>query len=270
MKGYELLDSGNKKKLERFGDRILIRPSSFTLWPQQDPSKWEKAAASFSRKEGRWSFYEDLSLLWHMEAHGVKLELFFSDFGHVGFFPEHLDLIERLPLELAKKSVLHLFAYSGALSIFCAQKEAKVCHVDSSKKTLQQARENCSLNNIDTVRFIQEDAIKFCEKEIRRGVQYDGIILDPPTFGRGNKNEMFKLEDQLLYLLELCNKLLNPKKGFILFTCHSLGMTSDHLHHVVDSTFSKGTIDVGDLSLKPKKGYTIPSGVYAYYTRSHS
>lgn len=258
--GYQLLDSGDLEKIERFGPYVLQRPCPQAIWKKSNAIDVD---AVFSREEGMgWHFFSKIPKSWEIEIEKVVLKISLTDFGHVGLFAEHASLWSWIREKVKKNdSVLNLFAYSGALSLFLAKEGVKVCHVDSSQGIVDWAKENAELNGVDTVRWIVEDVLKFLKRELRRKSRYEGIVLDPPTFGRGSKGELFQIEKELYSLLEMCRDL-EPK--WILFTCHTPGFTPKVLENIVGQIFSKGfQIETEELLLKSSNALTIPSGAVA-------
>ncbi|HNA61919.1 MAG TPA: class I SAM-dependent methyltransferase [Rhabdochlamydiaceae bacterium] len=260
---YELLDSGNQNKLEKFGDYTLIRPCSQAVWkPVLDAKAWKEADGVFTREpHNKWVAQPPLPSEWNIELEGVKFKLMPTDFGHVGIFPEHAQLWRWMKGKIDKKtSILNLFAYTGGASLYAAKLGAEVCHVDASKTTVAWARENAALNNIATVRWIIDDVIKFLRRELKRGSRYDGIILDPPTFGRGSQGEVFKIEKDLPVILDLCFQLLSDDPRFVMLSCHTLGLTPLVLHHLL-SQAREGKIEMGEMVIPGPLDLT--SGSYA-------
>lgn len=263
MGGYRLLDSGNGKKWEQLGPYTLCRPCGQALWR---PKGNVVADATFSREEGkRWEKRAGVPASWEIEVEGVSLLVAPTEFGHLGFFPEHALFWPWLRNHLQPGDrVLHLFAYSGGATIAMAQAQARVCHVDAAKGMVDWARENAKRNNLEAapIRWIVEDARKFLRREKSRGSLYEAIVLDPPTFGRGNKGEVFSIEEEILPLLEMCREVLSPTKKFLLFTCHTPGWTPQMLRSLLGSLF-KGKIEVGEMLLEPLEGgAAIPSGTF--------
>lgn len=241
---YYFLDSGFGRKLEQFGPYRLIRPCSQAIWrPRLDAKEWNQAIGEFSR-EGKlsWQTKKSLPESWQIEVLGLKFNLFASSFGHLGVFPEHAYLWQWIEKNLARAkkshqniSVLNLFAYTGGATLACARQGASVCHVDASKGMVEHARKNAQLNQLDKkpIRWIVEDVLKFLKREYKRKHKYDAIILDPPSFGRGNKGEVFKIETQIRQLLESIVVLLSDKPLFIIFSCHTPGFTPRVLHNMM-------------------------------------
>jgi 23S rRNA (cytosine1962-C5)-methyltransferase len=273
MKKYELLDSGNFRKLERFGEFILSRPCSQAVWQPKLPlHEWKKADATFTRiDEKKWQASGELPSSWEVEVEGITFKLSPTDFGHLGIFPEQARfwkwLMAAIKNEQTPPSVLNLFAYSGGVTMACAKAKASVCHLDASKGMCSWARENANLNDLDNapIRWITDDVQKFLARELRRQSSYDAIVLDPPTFGRGSQGEVFKLESHILPLLESCKKLLSKRPRFVLFSCHTPGFTPIVLHNLLTQTLEgfKGTIDSVEMVLSPSCGFDIPSGSFA-------
>jgi len=264
MEESTLLDSGQGRKLERFGPYVIDRPCSQAVWKQQKRKEWKEADAEFDRNE-RWQ--GSLPKEWVVQIDGIKFRLQPTDFGHIGIFIEQRPFWRRLAEMSQGSKILNLFAYSGGSTLACAQAGAHVCHVDSSKGMVFWARENAALNNLEKapIRWIVEDAMKFLQREARRCSFYDGIILDPPSFGRGSKGEVFKIERDICNLLELCKKCLSKKPRFIFFTCHTPGFTSLSLHHLLDDLKLGGSIEYGEMVVEGQKTRSIPSGAYALW-----
>lgn len=269
---YQLIDSGNGEKLERFGDYSLIRPCAQAVWrPLLSPDVWRQAAARFTREKEKnhWTFQQKLPASWSVVLGGVRFKIAPTDFGHLGVFPEHAFLWEGMrSLIQGPCRVLNLFAYSGGVTLAAAQEGAEVCHLDASKGMVDWARENAALNGLQgaKVRWIVDDAMKFLKREQKRGSLYEGIILDPPTFGRGAKGEIFKIENEIVPLLELCRDLLAKKPRFVLFSCHTPGFTPIALEQLLRQTLPEGKIEAGEMSLKAAETFAIPSGAYAKWT----
>ncbi len=275
---YSLVDSGEGRKLERFGPYLIDRPCAQAVWKKQLSDRdWLECDAVFTREgENRWIFRHQLPEMWHIDVSSIAFKISPTDFGHLGIFPEQ-DLFwrwiqERTQAEREKRrrplNVLNLFAYSGGSTLAAAKGGAQVCHLDASKGMVAWARENAALNQLTEapIRWIVDDAAKFLTRELKRGVRYDAIILDPPTFGRGAKGELFKIESDLMQLLEQCRSLLTDTPSFLLFSCHTPGFTPLVMHHTLLQMMDglKGTIDVGEMVLKGEKGVLpIPSGVFA-------
>ena len=276
---YELLDSGRGRKLERFGSVILARPCAQAVWlPALPPEAWRAADASFDREDGnRWQGRGRLPDHWTIEAEGIRFHLATTDFGHLGIFPEQRAqwrwLRETCAAAAAARgeapSVLNLFAYSGGSSLAAARGGARVTHLDASRGMVDWAAENARLNGLDTIRWIVDDAHKFLHREVRRGRKYDGIVLDPPTYGRGEGGETYKLERDLPETLSLCRSLLSEKPLFVLLSAHTPGCTGQVLENLLAQAASGlgGSIESGEMLLEGAPGVLpLPSGTWARWT----
>jgi 23S rRNA (cytosine1962-C5)-methyltransferase len=274
---YQLLDSGNGRKLERFGEYVLSRPCAQAVWyPKLDPESWEKAHAFFTRegKEG-WTYRKKLPSSWTAHINGISFHIHPTDFGHLGVFPEQRhfwDKIRTLCQTRRGCKVLNLFAYSGGSTLAAAQGGAGVCHLDASKGMVQQARENAQLNGLEKapIRWIVEDVMKFLQREIRRGNRYDGIILDPPSFGRGSKGEVFKIEQEILPLLKACKTCLSETPLLLLFSCHTPTFSPLSMQYLLEDFMPQGEIESGEMVLDnddDKTSRPIPSGTYSLWSK---
>lgn len=278
--GYELLDSGSFQKLERFGDVVLSRPCAQAVWAQTLPkADWQKVTATFFRDGGnQWRGRDKLPETWTIEVDGTKFLLSSTDFGHLGIFPEQRDQWRRIRETCAEyrkrhdraPRVLNLFAYSGGSTLAAAHAGAEVCHVDASKGMVDWARKNAALNGLDEkpVRWIVDDVTKFLEREHRRERQYDLIILDPPSYGRGAKGEVFKIENDLPRLLSVLGKLLSPEPLGVLLSCHTPELTPLSLHHLLLQQFGRngGRLEHGEMQLRGAKDVLpVPSGSFAWW-----
>lgn len=276
-KSYALIDSGDGRKLERFGPYVLSRPCSQAVWrPQLPAAKWNQADASFSREqENNWANLQSLPEIWQIEVANLIFKISPTDFGHLGIFPEQKTFWEWIqaiikPHAKSKPRVLNLFAYSGGSTLAAAKAGAAVCHLDASKGMVAWARENAALNGLEEapVRWIVEDVKKFLARERKRGSRYEGIILDPPSFGRGSKGELFKIEDEIVNLLQDCRDLLSDNPLFVLFSCHTPGFSPLVMQHLLGQAMQgiEGTIDVGEMVLAGQGALEVPSGTYARWT----
>ena len=276
MIDYELLDSGNGAKLERFAEMVLARPCAQAVWQPARPKLWAQANASFDREEGnRWHGRSRLPKSWTLEVDGTRFKLSGTDFGHLGIFPEQRAqwawIKERVRAAKAGGQtlrVLNLFAYSGGSTLAAALAGAEVCHVDASKGMVQWARENATLNGLEAhpVRWIVDDVHKFMNREVRRARKYDGIILDPPTYGRGGNGETYKIERDLTETLRLCRALLSEQPSFLLLSAHTPGHTPIVLGNILTQAMRGlgGEIETGEMCLTgAPEVFKLPSGAYA-------
>ncbi len=274
---YELIDSGGGRKLERFGEITLVRPAGQAVWHQTLPEDaWQKISAGFDRDGGnRWHNRHNLPDHWTIPVAGITFKLSSTDFGHLGIFPEQRllwnwirDAVQRRKAITGSLRVLNLFAYSGGSTLAAAQGGAEVCHLDASKGMVDWARENAALNGLQDapIRWIVDDAIGFLRREVKRDRRYDGIILDPPSFGRGRKGEVFKIQDQLPDLLTLCRELLSDRPEFLLLSCHTPDYSPITLKNLLTQWMKEldGSVDCGEMLLTGSPGVMpLPSGSFA-------
>ncbi len=264
---YALLDSGDGEKLEQYGPYRIVRPEGQAIWRRALPAReWARADAVFTGDTdeegmGRWRFpKEPLGETWPMRHDGIDYLGRFTSFRHVGVFPEqasHWDHMAGL-IESAKRpvKVLNLFGYTGLASLVAARAGAEVTHVDASKKAIGWARENQEVARLADrpIRWIVEDAMKFAEREERRGSRYDIVLLDPPAYGRGPKGEVWHLFEHLPALAELCRSILTPKPLAVVLTAYSIRASFFAIHALMRDTFAGmgGTIESGELVIREK------------------
>lgn len=279
-RSYLLVDSGCGRKLERFGPFLIDRPCSQAVWqPKLSSKDWKKADVRFTREDDKSWQGVKLPNDWKIELENIFMKISSTDFGHLGVFPEHSGMwtwFRNLIKQRISKSddppkILNLFAYSGGATLAAAAEGASVCHVDASKGMIDWARENAQYNKLDKapIRWIVDDVNRFLNREIRRGNKYDGIILDPPTFGRGKRGEVFKIERDLQELLKNCRSLLSEKPLFVLFSCHTPGFTPMIMKQLLMQTMEDlpGKVEEGEMSL-PGEGdtFSVPSGTYSRWS----
>lgn len=266
---YELLDSGNGEKFERFGSVTLVRPCSQALWsPQLSEKEWGTADAYFTRAGGnQWKIRGKLPEEWVIEVEGIRFKLKRTDFGHLGIFPEQALLWKWIQeKEGNKKRVLNLFAYSGGSSMAAALSGATVYHLDAARGMVAWAKENAALNDCATVHWLVDDAMKYLMRAERRGEKYDAIIFDPPTFGRGKSGEVFKIEEALPIILKSAATLLSDKPSFLLFTCHTPGYTPIVCKQLLQEVCSQGNVESGEMVLEGKQSFRVPCGTFARWS----
>jgi 23S rRNA (cytosine1962-C5)-methyltransferase len=271
---YKLIDSGNGRKLEQFGEYTVDRPCAQAVWrPLLPDDVWLRADAVFTRESGnKWEFRRRLPDWWPVEVGELVFRVEPTDFGHLGVFPEHAGAWSWLRThagDSGRLSVLNLFAYSGGATLAAARLGWEVCHLDASRKMVNWARENSSLNGLSDapIRWIVDDVHKFLKREERRERTYDGIILDPPSFGRGRRQEVFKIDDHLLSLLGLCRRVLSTSPRFVYLSCHTPGYTPLVLHHLLSQSIAMdGKVETGEMTLGDGQGaLPVPSGTYAVW-----
>lgn len=280
---YQLLDSGNFLKLEQVGPFRIVRPSPCAVWePTLAKSEWQNTDAEFKRfadGNGEWSVNNSkIRESWVIDVDGIAFNLKLTAFGHLGIFAEQrknwLQIREIIGSNLKKKSslqVLNLFAYTGGSTLFAAAAGAEVTHLDASKSSVAWARENAKSSSLETkpIRWIIDDVQEFVKKEIRREKKYHGIILDPPSYGRGHQNQVWNIEKDLLPLLKDLQKLAADDFAFMLLSGHSPGYTAISLENQLRQTCAKvkGThhYDSGEMFIVDKQGQPLPSGTYCLF-----
>lgn len=276
---YALVDSGHGRKLEKFGRYLIDRPCAQAVWnPAHPKSLWNGADAIFTREgENKWIKKAGFPEHWSVNISNIHFKISATDFGHLGVFPEQApfwlwiqDIVGKAKKERKSTiNVLNLFAYSGGSTLAAARGGAHVCHLDASKGMVAWARENAALSGLEkaSIRWIIDDVNKFLARELRRGTRYDGIILDPPSFGRGSRGEVFKIENDLQEIMRNCKALLTENPLFLLFSCHTPGFSPLVMHHILSQTMQGvqgGCIDSGEMILSgDQAALAVPSGVYA-------
>ena len=277
---YVLLDSGNEMKLERVGEYTLVRPSPQAIWrPQLPQADWNRADAVYTRSaegSGTWEWKRKIKREFDLLYNNIAFNIHLTDFGHLGLFPEQIDNWNWLRQIIRKRLVrtnyrnlyvLNLFGYTGGSTLACSQAGAHLVHVDAAKSVVDWARKNTLQSKLEErpIRWLVDDAVKYVEREVRREHTYHGIILDPPSFGRGPKGEVFKIENDLVPLLEACRTLLAKDALFLLYSCHTPGFTPLTLENqLLDVVASRdGSLESGEMMLTAQSGRSLPSGTYA-------
>ena len=285
---YELIDSGEGQKLERFGKYVLIRPEPQAIWSKVLPEKeWTKLAdARFDREQkdrfrfsdevnGGWTRYKGMPESWHVQyiykEIKLTLRLALTGFGHVGLFPEQgenwnfvYDTIHNWSLSAPR--VLNLFAYTGAASVVARFAGAEVTHVDASRPGLNWANQNMQLNKLADIRWVYEDAFKFVRREVKRGNSYNGIIMDPPPYGRGPDGEKWTLQEQLNELVRLSSELLAPTHCFFILNMYAVGLSALVGWNVVQTHFSGMNLEAGEFFLKSSNQRHLPMGTFLRFS----
>lgn len=264
---YALIDAGHGKRLERFGEVTMVRPDPFALWqPAGDPKAWQSADATFeptSRTQGRWNVALDTPKRWPIRYHSPSLELVFelemTQFKHIGLFPEQADNWEFIAEKLKEgDKFLNLFAYTGGASLAARFVGADVIHCDAIRQVVNWTRKNMEASGLSGIRWVVEDALKFARREAKRGKTYHGIVLDPPTWGLGPKGEKWKLEDQLLDLIEVVARLVAPG-GFVVMNTYS-GIPPSSLETMWALALPDANIQSGELCLRTELGHDLSTG----------
>jgi len=264
---YRLLDAGNGEKLERWGQVTLLRPDPQAIWPM---GKHKAVDAHYIRSQsggGHWEFFKPLPESWVIRYKDLKFLVRPTGFKHTGLFPEQAVnwdwMRERLTKTRSVKQVLNLFAYTGGATVACAKAGARVVHVDAAKGMVAWAKENLAVNGLSDapVRFIVDDAMKFVLREQRRGNQYDAIIMDPPSYGRGPTGEMWKIEQNLYPLVQECVKLLSPNPSFFLINSYTTGLAPTVLENILRVALPGGYAQCGEVGLPIERdGLVLPCG----------
>ena len=274
---YELIDMGNGEKLERWGDIILRRPDPQVMWPMLSENKaWKEPHGHYHRSAkggGHWEHKKKYNEKWVINYKDLKFNISPTGFKHTGLFPEQaanwdwsMDKIKNAKRPI---KVLNLFAYTGGATVACAAAGAEVCHVDASKGMVTWAKENLQTSGLGDrkVRFIVDDVVKFVEREIRRGNKYDAIIMDPPSYGRGPKGEVWQIEEKLFGLVKLCTEVLSDEPLFFLINSYTTGLSPIILEHILDTTVRKqakgGIVYGGEIGIPATRdGKVLPCGIF--------
>ena len=266
----ELLDAGDERRLERFGDLVVDRPAPEAEWPRRDADAWPSADLVFDR-DGGWQGAGDVPTAWEVDDGDLRFELRPTPTGQVGLFPEQAlnrawvrDLLTGLP---DAPTVLNLFAYTGAMTLSAAAAGASVTHVDGSRPAVAWARHNANLSGLAErpVRWIVDDVEGFVAREARRGRRYDGVVLDPPSYGHGAGGRSWKLADRLPDLLAACATLTGPRPAFVVLTAHTKGFDADRLADALAVAYRRRSddVDAGDLGIRARSGAHLHLGAYA-------
>ncbi|HAO64497.1 TPA: SAM-dependent methyltransferase [Candidatus Taylorbacteria bacterium] len=292
--GYSLIDSGQGDKLERFGVYTLARPDPQALWLKSAPNEtWQKAQGVFARETikgdkaavGSWKMKAGVPERWQISIGGLQMWVKPSTFKHVGIFPEQVgnwdwirDTINNRKAPAGqsgqtteKISVLNLFGYTGGATLAAASAGAEVCHVDGSKTAISWAKDNAEISGLGgkPIRWILDDAVVFVKREVKRGKKYDGIIMDPPAFGRGPEGEVWKIEEHFLHLIDLCKQILTEKPLFFLINGYAAGYSALAYKNVMKD-FTRnwgGEVEVGELTIEEEKtGRLLPAGIFGRWS----
>ena len=278
-KDYEIIDMANGEKLEKWGNIKLIRPDPQIIWKDKSfPSEWKKADAIYNRSKtggGSWTYNRKLPQNWQIKYGELTFNIKPMGFKHTGLFPEQAvnwDWMEKKIGEADRQiNVLNLFAYTGGATVACLHAGASVCHVDSSKGMVNWAKENVISSKLKDkpVRFIIDDVVKFVEREIRRGKKYDAIIMDPPSYGRGAKGEVWQFENNIADLVNLCTKVLSDNPLFFLINSYTTGISSQVLSNILELNIKhKGKISCGEIGLPMKKSkLVLPCGIFGKWEK---
>lgn len=276
---YEILDMADGEKLERWKDVILVRPDPQIIWKQKsNPQMWKTVNAKYNRSKtggGSWQYNKKLPTSWQIKYKDLTFNIKPMGFKHTGLFPEQAVnwdwMIAKIKQEKREIKVLNLFAYTGGATVACAYAGASVCHVDSSKGMVAWAKENMASSGLEKrpVRYIVDDVIKFVNREIRRGNQYDAIIMDPPSYGRGANGEVWQFEENLDDLVKLCTKILSDNPLFFLINSYTTGISAKVLENILRLNINKkGKIEAGEIGLPMKNAnLVLPCGIYGRWEK---
>jgi 23S rRNA (cytosine1962-C5)-methyltransferase len=269
---YKLIDSGQGRRLEKYGPHLLDRPDPQVIWQKTlSESEWKKADAFFGN---RWET-RNVPENWQMEHNGIKFWAGLAPFKHTGVFPEQSIQWEQISNSIIQSdnnsvNFLNLFGYTGIASLFASKAGAKVTHLDASKPSITWANENAKLNNIENIRWIIDDALKFTEREIKRGVKYDAIMMDPPVYGHGPKGEVWDFNKHFPELLNNCKQILSDNPIFVLVNAYAISSSSITLANTLNDYFGKlgGQIENGELVLKEESaGRMLSTGIWARWSK---
>ncbi|MGN0664018.1 MAG: class I SAM-dependent methyltransferase [Negativibacillus sp.] len=277
-KDFEIIDTSSGEKLERWGDVILARPDPQIIWNTPKGAEWKKANARYQRSSsggGQWDNKSMEKDQWTIAYGPLTFKISPTGFKHTGLFPEQAVnwdfMADKIRAAGRPVSVLNLFAYTGGATLACAQAGAKVCHVDASKGMVAWARENAQLSGLSDkpIRWIVDDCKKFVEREIRRGNRYDAIVMDPPSYGRGPGGEVWKLEEAIYPLVDLCAQVLSDKPLFFLLNSYTTGLSPSVMEYILGVTVGKkykGKLSSSEIGLPVRKsGFILPCGSTAMW-----
>lgn len=280
-KDYELIDCSCGEKLERWAREILIRPDPQVIWKSEKEHRlWYQPSARYNRSRtggGKWQVFKRMPDAWQVRYKDLTFNIKTMGFKHTGLFPEQAvnwDYTRKLIRESGREEVkvLNLFAYTGAATVACLKEGASVVHVDASKGMTQWAKENAKLSGVDgeDVRWIVDDCIKFVQREIRRGNRYDIVILDPPSYGRGPKGEIWHLEDSIYDFVKLVSQVLSDEPIMVLLNSYTTGLSSSVMKYILDDVITNekgGKVEADEIGLPvTSNGQVLPCGSSAIWT----
>jgi 23S rRNA (cytosine1962-C5)-methyltransferase len=279
---YECLDAGNGEKLERWGKVTLRRPDPQAMWITSNNVTWSKVDGHYHRTDkggGYWNFKSKLPDYWTIKYKDLTFKVSPTNFKHTGLFPEQATnwdfMMNKIRNSKGKIKVLNLFAYTGAATMACSKAGAEVVQVDASKGMTEWAKENMKLSGLEnnTIRFMVDDCLKFVEREYRRGNKYDGIVMDPPSYGRGPNGEVWKFEDNIYYLINACLKILSDEPLFFLINSYTTGISSIVLENILRTTilplYPNGKVDAGEIGLPiTRDNLILPCGIYGRWEKN--
>jgi len=273
---WRLIDSGNGQKLERYGGLQVVRPEPQAMWAPAR-ADWDPDATfvpgSDEEGGGRWVQHRPVPPQWELSRGNVRFQASLTPFRHLGFFPDMAPQWDWMRERSHDADVLNLFGYTGVGTLSLSDAGARMVHVDASKKSVEQGKENAALSGMSDrpIRWIVDDASKFAAREVRRGRRYDGILLDPPKFGRGPEGEVWRLEENLAPLLADCRRLLDENSRFLVLTVYAVRMSALAIGELVRQTLADlgGKVEVGEMAVREEsRGLLLPTAIFARWSRS--
>jgi 23S rRNA (cytosine1962-C5)-methyltransferase len=272
---WGLIDCGNGQKLERYGRFRVVRPEPQAMWPPAS-SDWDTDATfvpgSDEEGGGRWVSQRPVPREWELSRGNVRFDASLTPFRHLGFFPDMAPQWDWMRERSAGADILNLFGYTGVGTLQLSDAGARLVHVDASKKSVEQGKQNARLSDMDgkPIRWIVDDASKFTAREVRRGRRYDGILLDPPKFGRGPEGEVWRLEENLAPLLADCRRLLDEKSRFLVLTVYAVRMSAVAIGELVKQTLGDlgGAVEMGEMAVREEaRGLLLPTAIFARWSK---
>jgi len=272
---WGLIDSGHGRKLERYGDVSVIRPEPQAMWAPAE-GEWQADAeflpGSDEEGGGRWVHTRPVPRSWPLARGNVRFHASLTPFRHLGFFPDMAPQWDWMRARADGAEVLNLFGYTGVGTLSLSEAGARMVHVDASKKSVDGGRANAELSgmNGNPIRWIVDDAAKFTAREVRRGRRYDGILLDPPKFGRGPTSEVWRLEEHLAPLLADCRQLLDGDSRFLVLTVYAVRMSALSIAELLRQTFGDlgGRVECGEMAVREeRRGLLLPTAIFARWSR---
>lgn len=272
---WGLIDSGNGQKLERYGRFTVARPEPQAMWAPVCED-WDPDATfvpgSDEEGGGRWVEHRPVPRQWELSREGVKFNASLTPFRHLGFFPDMAPQWDWMRKRSADADVLNLFGYTGVGTLLLSDAGARLVHVDASKKSVEQGKENTRLSGMEDrpIRWIVDDASKFTAREVRRERRYDGILLDPPKFGRGPTGEVWRLEENLAPLLAGCRKLLDHNSRFLVLTVYAVRMSALAIGELVKQSLGDlgGTVEMGEMAVREEaRALLLPTAIFARWSK---
>ena len=272
---WGLIDCGNGQKMERYGPITVVRPEPQAMWAPAR-SDWNPDATfvpgSDEEGGGRWVQHRPVPRQWELAREGVRFEASLTPFRHLGFFPDMAPQWDWMRARADGADVLNLFGYTGVGSLLLSEAGARLVHVDASKKSVEQGKHNAQLSGLTErpIRWIVDDATKFAAREVRRGRRYDGILLDPPKFGRGPEGEVWRLEQDLAPLIGDCRKLLDENSSFLVLTVYAVRMSALAIGEMVKQALAGlgGNVEMGEMAVREEaRGLLLPTAIFARWSR---